>query len=64
MGNSELKRASQVAILNANYIAKRLANYYSVMFTNKNNCVAHELIIDCKSFGKDAKSLLKTLQSD
>ena len=55
MGNSELKRASQVAILNANYIAKRLANYYSVMFTNKNNCVAHELIIDCKSFKKDAK---------
>ena len=43
-----LKRATQVAILNANYIAKRLQPYYPVLYTGKNDMVAHECIIDLR----------------
>jgi glycine dehydrogenase len=55
MGNHALKEASQTAILNANYIAHRLQGAYDVMFTNKKGRVAHELIINCKTFKKEAK---------
>ena len=55
MGTKNLKKATQIAILNANYIAKRLTGHYEVMYTNKNNCVAHELIINCKNFKKESK---------
>ncbi|MEC8677987.1 MAG: aminomethyl-transferring glycine dehydrogenase, partial [Candidatus Margulisiibacteriota bacterium] len=55
MGTKNLKKATQIAILNANYIAKRLTGHYEVMYTNKNNCVAHELIINCKKFKKESK---------
>ena len=54
MGSDSLKRASQIAILNANYMAKRLSPYYDILYTNDHGFVAHELIIDCKSFKKDA----------
>lgn len=43
-----LKRATQVAILNANYIATRLQAYYPVLYTGKNGMVAHECIIDLR----------------
>ena len=43
-----LKRATQVAILNANYIAKRLEGHYPVLYTGKNGMVAHECIIDLR----------------
>ncbi len=46
MGGPGLKRATQVAILNANYIAQRLAPHYPVLYTGKNGMVAHECIID------------------
>jgi len=52
MGAAGLKRATLVAILNANYIAKRLAPYYPVLYTGKNGWVAHECIIDCRAFKK------------
>ncbi|MEK9727379.1 MAG: aminomethyl-transferring glycine dehydrogenase [Candidatus Margulisiibacteriota bacterium] len=55
MGSNALKKATQIAILNANYIAERLKNHYEIMFTNQNNRVAHELIINCKEFKKSAK---------
>ncbi|HEY3325838.1 MAG TPA: aminomethyl-transferring glycine dehydrogenase [Novimethylophilus sp.] len=48
MGGSGLKRATQVAILNANYIAERLENDYPVLYIGKNGRVAHECIIDIR----------------
>lgn len=46
MGASGLKKATQVAILNANYIAKRLGEHYPIVYTGKDGMVAHECIID------------------
>ena len=48
MGGPGLKRATQVAILNANYIARRLDPHYPVLYTGKNGMVAHECIIDLR----------------
>jgi glycine dehydrogenase len=48
LGGAGLRKATQVAILNANYIATRLAPYYKVLFTGANNRVAHECIIDIR----------------
>lgn len=52
MGVAGLKRATLTAILNANYIAKRLAPHYPILYTGKNGWVAHECIIDCREFKK------------
>lgn len=52
MGAAGLKRATLTAILNANYIAKRLAPHYPILYTGKNGWVAHECIIDCREFHK------------
>ena len=46
MGGQGLRRATLVAILNANYIASRLSDYYPVLYTDANGRVAHECIID------------------
>jgi glycine dehydrogenase len=54
MGPDGLKRATQIAILGANYIAHRLAPYFPVLFTGRNGRVAHELIVDCRGFKKSA----------
>lgn len=48
MGATGLKRASQVAILNANYVAKKLEGHYPVLYTGTNGFVAHECIIDIR----------------
>ncbi len=48
MGAQGLRRATMVAILSANYIAKRLTPYYPVLYTGKNDMVAHECIIDLR----------------
>jgi glycine dehydrogenase len=53
MGAEGLTRASQVAILNANYVAKRLEPYYPVLYTGANGRVAHECIIDLRHFRHD-----------
>jgi len=50
MGRDGLTRATQVAILSANYIAKRLATAYPVLYTGRNGRVAHECIIDLRPF--------------
>ena len=52
MGAEGLTRASQVAILNANYMARRLADHYDVLYTGAGGLVAHEFIIDCRPFEK------------
>ncbi len=54
LGATGLKRASQVAILNANYIANRLAGYYSVLYRGNRGHVAHEFILDLRPFRQDA----------
>jgi glycine dehydrogenase len=48
MGAEGLKKASQISILNANYISKRLSKDYKVLYTGKNGNVAHESIIDIR----------------
>ena len=54
MGGAGLKRATEVAILNANYMAHRLAGHYDVLFTGANGRVAHEFILDCRPFQASA----------
>ena len=54
MGTEGLTAATEVAILNANYIAKRLAPHYPVLYTGKHGLVAHECIIDLRAFKKSA----------
>jgi glycine dehydrogenase len=54
MGGEGLTRATKVAILNANYIAKRLEPYYPVLYKGKNGTVAHECIIDPRAFKQSA----------
>ncbi|WP_406195726.1 aminomethyl-transferring glycine dehydrogenase [Kitasatospora sp. NBC_01560] len=53
MGGEGLKRATQVAVLNANYIAKRLAPHFPVLYTGPGGLVAHECIIDLRPLTKD-----------
>ena len=48
MGASGLLKATQVAILSANYIARQLSSHYPVLYTGKNGRVAHECIIDLR----------------
>jgi glycine dehydrogenase len=48
MGAAGLKKATQIAILNANYIATRLNEHYPVLYTGRNGRVAHECIIDLR----------------
>jgi glycine dehydrogenase len=50
MGRGGLKKATQVAILNANYIAHRLSGTFPVLYTGPNGRVAHECIIDLRPF--------------
>ena len=48
MGGPGLTRATQMAILNANYIAKKLAPHYPTLYSGKNGLVAHECILDIR----------------
>ncbi|MTA68207.1 MAG: aminomethyl-transferring glycine dehydrogenase, partial [Actinobacteria bacterium] len=48
MGGAGLKHATEVAILSANYIAKKLNPYYPVLYTGENGLVAHECILDLR----------------
>ena len=50
MGREGLKKATQVAILNANYIARRLSSVFPVLYTGPDGLVAHECIIDLRPF--------------
>jgi glycine dehydrogenase len=50
MGAAGLMKATQVAILNANYIAKQLSSHYNILYQSKDGWVAHECIIDCRQF--------------
>jgi glycine dehydrogenase len=54
MGGDGLTQATRVAILNANYIAKRLEGSYKTLFTGKKGRVAHECILDTRPFSEMA----------
>ncbi len=54
MGEPGLKKATQVAILNANYMAHRLKEHYPLVYTGRNGRVAHEFIVDLREFQKTA----------
>ena len=54
MGARGLRRATQMAILNANYMSRRLENDYIVLHRGNKNLVAHEFILDVRPFKKTA----------
>ena len=64
MGGKGLKKATQLAILNANYIKIMLQGHYDVLYTGRNGRCAHEMIIDCrafKAFGIEVEDIAKRL---
>ncbi len=54
LGAEGLKKASLLAVLNANYLAESLKGHYDILYTGKNGRVAHEMILDCREFRKTA----------
>ena len=50
LGTEGLTDSTKIAVLNANYIKKRLNNDYSILYTNPQGKVAHEMILDCRPF--------------
>jgi glycine dehydrogenase len=66
MGADGLKRATEVAILNANYMATRLRDSYPILYKGASGMVAHECIIDCRGFaatsGVQVEDIAKRLQ--
>jgi glycine dehydrogenase len=65
MGGEGLTMASEIAILNANYVAKRLEDHYPVLYRGQNGMIAHECIIDPRplkaSSGVDVEDIAKRL---
>jgi glycine dehydrogenase len=61
MGAAGLKRATEVAILNANYIAARLNDSFPVLYRGGNGMVAHECIIDCRGFQADSGVMVEDI---
>lgn len=65
MGQQGLRKASQVALLNANYVAKRLEAHYPTLYTGRNGLVAHECILDLRPLkdttGIEAEDVAKRL---
>ncbi len=52
MGAAGLRQATQVAVLSANYVARRLAPHYPVLYTGRNELVAHECVIDLRPLAR------------
>lgn len=64
MGDEGLRKATQIAILNSNYMLQRLKEHYSILYSNANGFCAHEFIIDCRPFvqyGIEAIDIAKRL---
>ncbi len=53
LGASGVRKATEIAILNANYIKQRLEGKYEVLYTGEKGRAAHEMIIDCRPFKKN-----------
>jgi len=54
MGRDGLRKATEVAILNANYVAEGLKDHYDILYTGKNGRIAHECIVDLRPFKETA----------
>ncbi|KAK3331243.1 glycine cleavage system P-protein-domain-containing protein [Apodospora peruviana] len=54
MGNDGLKKATQIGLLNANYLLSRLQPHYQILYTNEHGRCAHEFILDVRPFSKTA----------
>ncbi len=54
MGPDGLRTATEIAILNANYMARRLANYFPILYTGNKGLVAHECIIDIRPLSEQS----------
>ena len=54
LGRDGLKHATEMAILNANYVRKRLEKDYKILYTEKSGMCGHECILDCNEFVKSA----------
>jgi len=64
MGGEGLTRATQIAILNANYIKERLSGHYPLLYTGSKGRAAHEMIVDCRAFkevGVEVEDIAKRL---
>jgi len=64
MGAEGLKKATAVALLNANYMCKRLETHYDILYRGKNGFVAHEFIVDLRGYKKvgiEAEDVAKRL---
>ncbi len=61
MGGAALTKATQVAILNANYIAKRLDGHFPVLYKGARGMVAHECILDCRGFQQGGGVLVEDI---
>jgi glycine dehydrogenase len=55
LGAKGLRESTEIAILNANYIAAGLKGHYDILYTGKNGTVAHEMILDCRDFKRTAE---------
>jgi len=55
LGNEGVKRSTEFAILNANYMRARLEGQYDILYTNHNGQCAHEFIVDLRPFKKSAE---------
>ncbi|KAG2177426.1 hypothetical protein INT44_007937 [Umbelopsis vinacea] len=66
MGGDGLRQSTELALLNANYMASRLAPHYEILYTNENGMCAHEFIVDVRPFGQlagvEAIDIAKRLQ--
>jgi glycine dehydrogenase len=61
MGAAGLTRATEVAILNANYVATRLRGHYPVLYSGPGGMVAHECIIDCRGFQAESGVMVEDI---
>ena len=65
LGRDGCRKATEIAILNANYIKSKLEQHYPILYTGKNDRIAHELILDCRQFKQkldiDAEDIAKRL---
>ncbi|HET6798616.1 MAG TPA: aminomethyl-transferring glycine dehydrogenase [Gemmatimonadales bacterium] len=65
MGYDGLTEATQIAILNANYVARRLSEHYPLLYSGRNGLIAHECIIDTRPFkasaGVDVEDIAKRI---
>lgn len=54
LGAEGVKKSTEYAILNANYLKSKLQGTYSILYSGKHNTVAHEMILDCRDFKKNS----------